>query len=89
MRRSTRSGIRPERGTPWWPLALGATSKGVRVPCAPRAYHDLMAEDEQDQAEQPDFEEVVAALLKVDPEGIIGAEGKVAREKKRAKDADS
>ena len=40
-----------------------------------------MAEDEQDQTD-PDFEEVVAALLKVDPAGIIGKDGKAARKAK-------
>lgn len=42
-----------------------------------------MAGDENDQAEQPDFEDVVAALLQVDPSGIIGTEGKAARAEKR------
>jgi hypothetical protein len=40
-----------------------------------------MAEDERDETEV-DFEEVLAALLKVDPTGIIGKEGKDARKAK-------
>ena len=38
-----------------------------------------MADHDKDQAEAPEFEDLVTALLKVDPEGIIGAEGKAAR----------
>jgi hypothetical protein len=37
---------------------------------------------EIDRAEPVDFEEVVAALLQVDPQGIIGKEGKDARKAK-------
>jgi hypothetical protein len=41
-----------------------------------------MPDDPTPDEEQPDFEEVVAALLKVDPTGIIGKEGKDARKAK-------
>ena len=40
-------------------------------------------DDVPDQADKPDSEDVLATLLKVDPEGIIGKEGKGAREAER------
>jgi hypothetical protein len=41
-----------------------------------------MPDEPTPDEEQPDFEEVVAALLQVDPSGIIGKEGKDARKAK-------
>ena len=53
----------------------------IRSPLA-TAYHHPMPDDDQAE-DEPEFEDVVAALLKVDPEGIIGKEGKTARDKGR------
>jgi hypothetical protein len=54
----------------------------VRCGYPPRAYRWVMPDDSTPDGEQPDFEEVVAALLQVDPTGIIGKEGKDARKAK-------